>query len=58
MRDRAEIALRTIHTHTHAQFVGGEIAGKTLAVLGLGNIGALVAECAIALGEHLGEFFC
>ena len=32
------------------QFVGGEIAGKTLAVLGLGNIGALVAESAIALG--------
>ena len=33
-----------------SQFVGGEIAGKTLGVLGLGAIGAKVANTAIALG--------
>jgi D-3-phosphoglycerate dehydrogenase len=34
-------------------FVGGEITGKTLAVLGLGNIGAMVAESALALGMNV-----
>ncbi|WP_077622918.1 phosphoglycerate dehydrogenase [Sediminibacillus massiliensis] len=32
------------------QFVGNEIAGKTLGVIGLGSIGALVANDALALG--------
>ncbi len=33
-----------------SQFVGPEIAGKTLGIIGLGAIGALVANAAIALG--------
>lgn len=32
------------------QFVGGELAGKTLGVIGLGAIGASVAHAALALG--------
>lgn len=31
-------------------FVGGEIAGKTLGVIGLGAIGVMVANAAVALG--------
>ena len=31
-------------------FAGGEIAGQTLGIIGLGKIGSLVAEAAIALG--------
>jgi len=37
-------------------FAGGEIQGKTLAVLGLGNIGAMVAESALALGMNVVGF--
>ncbi|MGN0632136.1 MAG: phosphoglycerate dehydrogenase [Ruminococcus sp.] len=33
-----------------AQFVGPEISGKTLGIIGLGAIGALVANAAISLG--------
>jgi len=33
-----------------ARFTGGEIAGKTLAVAGLGRVGGLVAEAAVLLG--------
>ncbi len=33
-----------------SQFVGPEISGKTLGIIGLGAIGALVANAAIALG--------
>jgi len=39
-----------------SKFAGGEIQGKTLAVLGLGNIGAMVAESAIALGMNVVGF--
>lgn len=34
-------------------FAGTELMGKTLAVLGLGNIGAMVAESALALGMNV-----
>lgn len=34
-------------------FVGPEIMGKTLGVIGLGNIGARVANAALALGMHV-----
>merc|ERR1719460_1701902 len=34
-------------------FVGQEIAGKTLAVCGLGNIGAMCAEAGISLGMNV-----
>lgn len=33
-----------------SQFVGPEIKGKTIGVIGLGAIGILVANCAVALG--------
>ena len=35
------------------KFVGQEIAGKTLGIIGLGNIGVLVANAALALGMHV-----
>ena len=34
-------------------FAGGEIAGKTLGVIGLGAIGAMVANAALALGMNV-----
>jgi len=37
-------------------FAGGELQGKTLAVLGLGNIGAMVAESAIGMGMDVVGF--
>ena len=36
-----------------SQFVGPEIAGKTLGVIGLGAIGILVANAAVALGMNV-----
>ena len=36
-----------------SKFGGGEILGKTLAVCGLGNIGAMVAEAASSLGMNV-----
>ena len=36
-----------------AQFVGPEIQGKTLGVIGLGAIGSLVANAAVALGMNV-----
>lgn len=38
------------------RFAGSEIAGKTLGVIGLGAIGALVANMAIELGMHVAGF--
>lgn len=38
------------------KFVGHEIAGKTLGVIGLGNIGVKVANSALALGMHVLAF--
>ena len=35
------------------QFVGNEIAGKTLGVIGLGAIGSRVANCALSLGMEV-----
>ena len=34
-------------------FVGRELTGKTLGVIGLGHIGASVADTAIALGKNM-----
>lgn len=36
-----------------SQFVGSEIAGKTFGVIGLGAIGAQVANCALGLGMNV-----
>ncbi|MBQ9237997.1 MAG: phosphoglycerate dehydrogenase [Treponema sp.] len=36
-----------------SQFVGPELKGKTLGVIGLGAIGAMVANMAVALGMHV-----
>merc|ERR1719183_512593 len=49
--DHKAIAARIEKDKKH--FVGQEIAGKTLAVLGLGNIGAMVAEAGLALGMNV-----
>jgi D-3-phosphoglycerate dehydrogenase len=38
------------------RFAGTEIAGKTLGVVGLGSIGALVANMALELGMHVAGF--
>jgi D-3-phosphoglycerate dehydrogenase / 2-oxoglutarate reductase len=38
---------------TKGDFVGHELAGKRIAVVGLGNIGRLVAEIALALGMEV-----
>ena len=38
------------------QFAGGEIAGKTLGVIGLGAIGSMVANIALELGMHVAGY--
>merc|ERR1719182_501825 len=49
--DHKAIAARIEKDKKH--FVGNEIMGKTLAVCGLGNIGAMVAEAGLALGMNV-----
>merc|ERR1719331_3070699 len=49
--DHKAIAARIEKDKKH--FVGQELEGKTLAVCGLGNIGAMVAEAAISLGMNV-----
>jgi D-3-phosphoglycerate dehydrogenase len=39
-----------------ARFAGGELKGKTLGVVGLGAIGGLVADAALAMGMHVVGF--
>lgn len=48
MQDNA--ALSKLLEQEKIRFKGGEIAGKTLGIIGLGAIGSLVAEMAIGLG--------
>jgi len=50
-KDHKAIAARIEKDKKH--FVGQELAGKTLAVCGLGNIGAMVAEAGLALGMNV-----
>ena len=47
----ADISQRTEHDKT--QFNGIELTGKTLAVIGLGHVGALVANAALSLGMNV-----
>jgi D-3-phosphoglycerate dehydrogenase len=47
----ADISTRTEREKT--QFNGTELAGKTLAVIGVGHVGALVAHAASDLGMHV-----
>ncbi len=44
----ADISLRTEHDKT--RFKGSELVGRTLAVIGVGHVGSLVANAASALG--------
>ncbi|MDR2212539.1 MAG: phosphoglycerate dehydrogenase [Pseudomonadales bacterium] len=46
-------ALNKLMEAQKANFKGGELAGKTIGVIGLGAIGALVAEAAIHLGMRV-----
>lgn len=48
-RENNQLFNREIETHKK-RFVGHEIAGKTLGVIGLGNIGVKVANAGLALG--------
>jgi len=48
MKDNA--AMSKLLEQEKIRFKGGEIAGKTLGIIGLGAIGSLVAEMAIGLG--------
>lgn len=47
----ADVSQRTEHDKT--KFNGIELAGKTLAVIGLGHVGSLVANAALGLGMHV-----
>merc|ERR1719182_1392762 len=49
--EHKKIAARIEKDKKH--FVGQELAGKTLAVAGLGNIGAMVADAGLALGMNV-----
>lgn len=49
--DEADVAAAA--EKAKAQFGGGEIAGKTLGVIGLGAIGAMVANAGRSLGMHV-----
>lgn len=51
-KDNKESLSHEIETQKK-KFVGHEIAGKTLGVIGLGNIGVLIANAALALGMHV-----
>lgn len=54
MSDAAEMA--ALLEKEKARFVGGEIKGKTLGIVGLGAIGSLVADMALALGMKVVGF--
>ncbi|BDZ29717.1 phosphoglycerate dehydrogenase [Lactiplantibacillus sp. WILCCON 0030] len=47
----ADVSQRTEHDKT--KFNGTELLGKTLAVVGLGHVGSLVANAALDLGMHV-----
>lgn len=50
-KDHKAIAARIEKDKKH--FAGGELAGRTLAIAGLGHIGSMVAESALALGMNV-----
>ncbi len=50
-KDEADIA--KLAEHAKKAFKGNELAGKTLGVIGLGSIGVLVANAALALGMRV-----
>lgn len=52
-QNNAEGGVAKIVEKGKAQFVGGEISGKTLGVVGLGAIGRIVAVAANALGMNI-----
>ena len=54
MTDAAE--MHTLLEKEKARFAGGEIKGKTLGIVGLGAIGSLVADMALAMGMKVVGF--
>ncbi|HSN63067.1 MAG TPA: phosphoglycerate dehydrogenase, partial [Azonexus sp.] len=54
MTDAAEMA--QLLEKEKSRFVGGEIKGKTLGVVGLGAIGSMVADMALAMGMNVVGF--
>jgi D-3-phosphoglycerate dehydrogenase len=46
----------TLYEKSKRQFEGPEITGKTLGVIGLGSVGVMVANAAVALGMHVVGF--
>jgi D-3-phosphoglycerate dehydrogenase len=51
--DRTDTELARRVEEGKAAFAGRELAGQTLAVIGLGKVGSLVADAAIKLGMHV-----
>ena len=54
MRDAAEMA--ALLEKEKSRFAGGEIKGKTLGIVGLGAIGSMVADMALAMGMKVVGF--
>jgi D-3-phosphoglycerate dehydrogenase len=54
MTDAAEMA--TLLEKEKSRFAGGEVKGKTLGIVGLGAIGSLVADMALAMGMKVVGF--
>ena len=54
MTDAAEMS--TLLEKEKARFAGGEIKGKTLGIVGLGAIGSMVADMALAMGMKVVGF--
>ena len=52
LRERSEEIAKAIEQHKK-RFAGAEIAGKTLGVIGLGAIGVMVSNAALALGMRV-----
>jgi D-3-phosphoglycerate dehydrogenase len=54
MSDAAEMS--ALLEKEKARFAGGELAGKTLGIVGLGAIGSMVADMALAMGMNVVGF--
>ncbi len=52
-KDRSDAELAALMEQEKKRFKGSELAGKTLGIVGLGAIGSLVADIALALGMNV-----